>query len=368
MGGQVTSEMQWRRAPAPGSFLQISCGGFNVYAIDSMQQFWKLDINSISDCNWTKMAGNGTYIDGTEGKQLWCVNGNGEIFYFYHGWTSNRWEKIDGSLVMISVGKGQYIWGINSAGEIFKTNESSKKWTKMPGYAQNLAVGRDGSCWCVNAQCEVFRWVSKNFAGFDGHWQQMPGSLRQISVYDDHTVVGTNMNDDIWYWDRNVNDWRAFTGKLKHVSVGATNYGHVWGVNSQGEVWYHRDQAKDDFLVRHKQQMQNPHGAHSHHHHHDVHHHSPTHTPVGYQVTTVQSGYPAAGGVQVSTGYPGAVQVSTGYPAGGVQVSTGYPAAGGIQVSTTGYPAGGGVQVSTYGAQTGFTVSSGYPASGGYQA
>jgi hypothetical protein len=385
MGGQVTTEMQWRRASAPSNFTMITCGGFNVYAVDSSQQFWRLNHESILDCSWRQMDGRGVWIEGTEGKQLWCTNASDEIFFYYHGWTSTRWERVpEGRLVMVSVGKGQYVWGINREGQIFKTNETSKKWVQMPGNAVNLSVGRDGSCWCVNAQSEIFRWVSKDFLGYDGHWEKMPGQLRQISVYDDHTVVGTNHNDDIWYWDRVVNDWKQFAGKLRHVSVGATNYAHVWGVNAQGEVWFHRNAIMDGQLERarrakHEQHM-NAHTGYPAGHGTTAHvsHGSPA--QVGYQVSSFDApsvsvgGFPASGvsvhsstnGVQVTTsgfdvtppsvnlnvgGFPsaGVTVHSSGFhtSSSGVQVSTGFPSAG-VSVSTSsGYPATGGVQVST---------------------
>jgi hypothetical protein len=261
MGAGHVGEMKWRRANAPTGLQMLSSGGFNVHAVDSMQQFWRLDLNSIENCQWKKFDGAGTYIDGTEGKQLWCTNASDDVFYYYYGWTSNRWEKVPDptKLVMVSVGKGQYVWGINREGEIFKTNETTKKWVKMPGKAMNLSTGRDGSCWCVNANCEVYRWVSNDFLGYDGHWEQMPGSLRQISVYNNTTVIGTNTNDDIWYWDQSITNWKQFAGSLRHVSVGWANYEHVWGINSLGEVWYHRSQRLEDHLYKLKHPQQHVH-------------------------------------------------------------------------------------------------------------
>jgi len=265
MGAGHVGEMQWRRAPSPPSsgLLMLSNGGFNVHGVDAMQQFWRLDVSTIENCSWKKFDGAGTYIDGTEGKQLWCTNANDDVFYYYYGWTSNRWEKVPDptKLVMVSVGKGQYVWGINREGDIFKTNETTKKWVKMPGKAMNLSCGRDGACWCVNSNCEVFRWVSKDMLGYDGHWEQMPGALRQISVYNNHTVIGTNTNDDIWYWDQSINNWKQFAGSLRHVSVGSSNYDHVWGINSLGEIWYHRSKVLEDHLYRINHPQQNAHGG-----------------------------------------------------------------------------------------------------------
>jgi len=349
MGGQITADLVWRRAPTPVSFQMISCGGYNIHAVDSMQQVWKLDMNTILDCHWTQMEGRSSYIEGTEGKQLWCATGNDEIFYYYYGWTGSRWERVNGALSMISVGKGQYIWGINRQGEIFKTNEKTKVWTKMPGAAQNLSVGRDGSCWCVNANCEIWRWETKNVEGFEGQWVQVPGSLRQISVYDADTVCGTNMYDDILYWDTKESTWKQFSGKLRHVAVGAKGYRHVWGVNSQGEVWFHRDQFMENQLVeaaRRKIAAANP-QINTTQHHHTTPHHTSTGYPAqsGVQVGVNTGGYPAQSGVQVGVntgGYPAQSGVQTGYPAqSGVQVGVntgGYPAQSGVQ---TGYPSTG---------------------------
>lgn len=130
-------------------------------------------------------------------------------------------------------------------------------WTKMPGLASHVSVGRDGSVWCVNPQDQVFRWNPsvQNWETIPGMkavfiYLMLEGSLCQISVYDAQTVIGVNRNMEIWYWDRYLNGWKQAPGLLRSVSVGASGYQHVWGVNSQGELWFHRSRAKEDFLQK----------------------------------------------------------------------------------------------------------------------
>jgi len=204
----------------------------------------------------------------------------------------------------ISVGKGQFIWAVDLNGGIWSTNETTKTWVRMPGIASQVSVGRDGTVWCVNAQDQIFRWNLQT-----QQWDLIPGSLCQISVYDANTVIGVNCNMEIWFWDASVQGWKQFPGSLKQVSVGASGYHHVWGVDAQGQVWFHRSSAQDAFLINRKnQQLQQqqqqrttvihnqpctpgPHvdvrigtnvGHARHHHHH--HHHHPTQSASGYQV------------------------------------------------------------------------------------
>lgn len=109
MGAGQTSEIRWRQARIPTGMIHVCVGGYNVYAIDTMGKIYKLDQSTILEEKWQEMPGNALYIEGTEGKQLWMVTKNFEVFHYYYGWTGSRWEKVDGQMKQISVGKGQFV-------------------------------------------------------------------------------------------------------------------------------------------------------------------------------------------------------------------------------------------------------------------
>jgi len=288
MGAQQAAALKWRQASVPARMKLVNVGGYNVYALDAMGQIWKLDIDTILEFGWQLLPGNASFVEGTEGRQLWCVNSTGEVFYYYRGWTGTRWEKASGCMKQISVGKGQFIWAVDMNGGIWSTNETSQNWTRMPGNASCVSVGRDGSVWCVTPTDEIFKWNPQI-----QNWDKIPGSLCQISVYDTHTVIGVNRNQEIWYWDRHTSGWKQFPGTLSQVSVGATGYQHVWGVTAQGEVWFHRSSDKDTFLVHKKMQEQNAQinaqiNAHAPLH---INAHNPLHTPVEHIDIHVDTGH-----------------------------------------------------------------------------
>jgi len=47
-----------------------------------------------------------------------------------------------------------------------------------------------------------------------------------------------------------------FPGNLRHVSVGAPGYQHVWGVNAQGQLWFHRSAEQETVLINNKTNQQ----------------------------------------------------------------------------------------------------------------
>jgi Tectonin domain/Astacin (Peptidase family M12A) len=111
----------------------------------------------------------------------------------------------------------------------YPRNAFSRDWDQVPGSLKQISVGNASSVWGVNSDDEIYR--------RDGNsWTQVPGSLKQISVGNASSVWGVNSDDEIYR--RDGNSWTQIPGSLKHVSV--ANDDTVWGVNSDDEI-YRRD-------------------------------------------------------------------------------------------------------------------------------
>ena len=118
---------------------------------------------------------------------------------------------------------------MNADDEIYRWN--GNVWDQVPGSLKQISVGNADSVWGVNSDDEIYRWMGNS-------WMQVSGALKHVSVGDD-TVWGVNADDEIYRW--NGNGWDQVSGSLKQISVG--NAGSVWGVNSDDEI-YRRDGSR----------------------------------------------------------------------------------------------------------------------------
>jgi hypothetical protein len=86
----------------------------------------------------------------------------------------------------------------------------------------------------VNERDEI--WCT-SYRGLEtGHWERIPGSLKQVVIHDGH-LWGVNRNDDIYYSDDfrgGDAHWVHLDGKAKEISEG---HGVICVVNEQDQIY-----------------------------------------------------------------------------------------------------------------------------------
>ena len=124
------------------------------------------------------------------------------------------------------------VWGVNDQNEVFRWNPASKQFEQVPGSLKQVSVGTDGAVWGVDPNDNVLRWIGSQ-------WQPVQGTkLKQLSVRNAQEVWGVNAADDLFRW--NGSAWeQPIPSKLSHVSVGAD--GTLWGIGSATGGVYRRD-------------------------------------------------------------------------------------------------------------------------------
>lgn len=100
------------------------------------------------------------------------------------------------------------------------------KWNQINGSMRQISVAEDGSMWATDGSFNVYRRNGDS-------WQQIPGKLMHVSVGSAGNVWGVNQSHQIYRY--NGNGWTLMQGDLKHISVGSD--GSVWGVNANDEIW-----------------------------------------------------------------------------------------------------------------------------------
>jgi hypothetical protein len=167
---------------------------------------------------------------------VWGLNSAGEIYQFngnylgvYNG--TAGWNRIPGVLSQISVGSAKVVWGINSAGQIFQYNGAGG-WNYVPGALTQIAAGANGAVWGINGAGQPFQYNGA------GGWNYVPGYLTQISLAPDGWCVwGLNSQGAIFYHNSYAGEvgWVGDPGQLSQI---AALDGTAYGVNSAGEAFY----------------------------------------------------------------------------------------------------------------------------------
>jgi len=118
----------------------------------------------------------------------------------------------------------------------------SGTFEQVPGSLSQISVGADGAVWGIDPNQNIFTWDSTT-----GQFVQVPGALTQIAVGNANAVWGINAQGLIFRWDSSSQNWTYIPGFLKRIAVGAD--GDVWGFNQDRQVWHYDQQAQTwDFI------------------------------------------------------------------------------------------------------------------------
>jgi hypothetical protein len=126
------------------------------------------------------------------------------------------------------------LWGVGwgeggNRNQVFRRGDGG--WLEqVPGSLKQVSVGADGAVWGVDPDDNVLRWTGSQ-------WQQVQGTkLNQLSVRNAQEVWGVNAAGNLFRW--NGSTWDQIPSTLAYVSVGAD--GTVCGIGKDGNV-YRRD-------------------------------------------------------------------------------------------------------------------------------
>lgn len=210
--------------PVTGALVQVSVGGAAyIWGVNSKQELFQFQ-NGI----WTKSAQKLTNVSVGADGTVWGVSA-GKIFYL----DGARWTTIPGSLTQISVGSASNVWGMDGQKVLRWTGDS---WTAVTGGSlASVSVASDGTVWGVNTAGEAVRRMG---AG----WTLTGKKLKQVSVGSATKVWGVENVGGKWsIWQWNDVKWTQVSGALMNVS--AAPDGTVWGVNTEGHIFYRLNAA-----------------------------------------------------------------------------------------------------------------------------
>jgi sugar lactone lactonase YvrE len=110
-------------------------------------------------------------------------------------------------------------------------------WQQVPGSLSQVSVGSDGTVWGLNSAGQIYMFNPQTQT-----WQQAPGLLTQIAVGANGSIWGLNAAGQIYRYDPSTQSWDEIPGALSQIAVGAD--GDVWGINSSAQV-YHFNAASE---------------------------------------------------------------------------------------------------------------------------
>jgi virginiamycin B lyase len=114
---------------------------------------------------------------------------------------------------------------------------------QVPGSLAQISVGADGTVWGLDSNQNIFTWDSST-----SQFIQIPGQLTQIAVGNANAVWGINAQNQIFRWDAANQSWTYILGSLIQIAVGAD--GDVWGVNADQQVYHYNQQAQSwDYII-----------------------------------------------------------------------------------------------------------------------
>jgi hypothetical protein len=102
---------------------------------------------------------------------------------------------------------------------------------QVPGSLSQLSVGSDGTVWGLSSAGQIWMFNPETQT-----WLQAPGLLTQVTVASNGVVWGLNAAGQIYRYDPATQSWDQIAGILSQLAVGAD--GDVWGINSAGQVFH----------------------------------------------------------------------------------------------------------------------------------
>jgi len=179
---------------------------------------------------WVDSGGNETPV-------VLGVNSGDAIYYGNQNIKSSpNWRQVPGGLIWASYSNSQ-IYGVNRANNIYYNPDyTSGNWRQIPGSLKQVSFdGVKMIVMGVNMNDNIY-YANKNITT-SPNWTQLPGSLSNLS-YSNNQIFGVNRNDEIYYNpDYTSGRWVRIPGALVQVSFDGHNM-IVMGVNRAGNIYY----------------------------------------------------------------------------------------------------------------------------------
>ena len=159
-----------------------------------------------------------------------CLNDTKVISVF----TGSRWKTISGTFRRFALKDANNMVGVGQDFSVYVTTNAgtNSDWTRLAASRfENVSIGSDGSLWAttlpVGGAWSVYRYdmSSKN-------WVQLPGSMKQVSVFNTSNAWGLDNQGTPWMWDGK--QWNQQSGQFSKISAGSE--GSVWAIDNTGTI------------------------------------------------------------------------------------------------------------------------------------
>jgi hypothetical protein len=104
-------------------------------------------------------------------------------------------------------------------------------WEQMAGSLSQISVGSDGTVWGLNSAGQPYMFNPQTQT-----WLQAPGFLTQITVASSGVVWGLNAAGQIYRYNPTTQNWGQIPGILSQLAVGSD--GDVWGINAGSQIYH----------------------------------------------------------------------------------------------------------------------------------
>lgn len=147
-----------------------------------------------------------------------------------------KFQSIPGTMLHADIyigGDQPAIVGVDTQGQAFLLDKDLQTW--QPIVASNspqftsISIGKPGNTiqtsWGIDIQNMVYRLTSSG-------WAQIPGTLIQVSVGNEHEVWGVDAQNVGWRKkdpQENKDLWQSLSGKISHIAAGGD--GTAWGIS-----------------------------------------------------------------------------------------------------------------------------------------
>ena len=222
---------------------QVAAGGASVWAIDTkgFPYLYQGQFNVVSNILLTQIAvGGGNSFQADE---VWALDSLDRIYIGSSGEMGWNFTQVQGALSQIAVGAGYSschpyeVWGISSSSQIFRFDFCAGHFEQVPGLLKQLSVG-GGDVWGVSKSNQIFHYNPQT-----NRFKQVPGLLTQITVGVDG-VCGINALGEIYQFDPSTQRFFQLPGRLNQIRAGGNG---IWGISPTSQI-YRLDPSTQSFV------------------------------------------------------------------------------------------------------------------------
>jgi len=251
---QYFGYFNWKLIPGPeqssGRFINISVAidGHVWGTNEHLNVFHYLPTPSPVYGSWQQIPDEQLHqLSALDENQVVGCNRAGGVFHY--DIRTNTWTQLQAQLNWISISKNVlvkfphgssiYLYGVTTNGEIYQSNwktdsvDANAPWTKVPGIIKQITSQWGNqlfTCYGVSFNNEIFEYNETD-------WVIIPGALANIAVAqgDEEALWGVSANGEVYQRNIQAGTWEQIPGSLKQISVGGSRY--IWGIDSGGQIY-----------------------------------------------------------------------------------------------------------------------------------